>query len=173
MGWQVPQWLTYDFPPAVKAKVNRLWGGEWHGQAQKWWVPLYCIFLMEAHCLLKTLYVLIYIWVLFSISSSIRSRREIWTSTTGNYVIWTNYHENYQKEKGDCHLTKWKGAITQFGFVSAWYCEIMSVFNIKIPPPSGSRTTIGNGLLNYSVFGWLSFTFLPPSAKGCLYFLSG
>ena len=33
---QVPNWLTYDFPPAVKAKVNRLWGGEWHGQAQKW-----------------------------------------------------------------------------------------------------------------------------------------
>ncbi|XP_010540583.1 PREDICTED: nudix hydrolase 25-like isoform X2 [Tarenaya hassleriana] len=31
----VPKWLTYDFPPAVKAKVNRLWGGEWHGQAQK------------------------------------------------------------------------------------------------------------------------------------------
>lgn len=39
--WQVPNWLTYDFPPAVKAKVNRLWGGgEWHGQAQKW-----CVFL--------------------------------------------------------------------------------------------------------------------------------
>jgi len=33
---QVDKWLTYDFPPAVKAKVNRLWGGEWHGQAQKW-----------------------------------------------------------------------------------------------------------------------------------------
>ncbi|KAL0798765.1 hypothetical protein Bca101_053940 [Brassica carinata] len=33
---EVPNWLTYDFPPAVKAKVNRLWGGgEWHGQAQK------------------------------------------------------------------------------------------------------------------------------------------
>ncbi|CAH2034445.1 unnamed protein product, partial [Thlaspi arvense] len=27
---EVPNWLTYDFPPAVKAKVNRLWGGEWH-----------------------------------------------------------------------------------------------------------------------------------------------
>ncbi|CAI0431977.1 unnamed protein product, partial [Linum tenue] len=35
---QVPKWLTYDFPPAVKAKVNRLWGGEWHGQAQKWFL---------------------------------------------------------------------------------------------------------------------------------------
>ncbi|CAN1796480.1 Nudix hydrolase 25 [Linum perenne] len=34
---EVPKWLTYDFPPAVKAKVNRLWGGEWHGQAQKWY----------------------------------------------------------------------------------------------------------------------------------------
>lgn len=35
---EVPHWLTYDFPPAVKAKVNRLWGGEWHGQAQKWFL---------------------------------------------------------------------------------------------------------------------------------------
>ncbi|BBG94553.1 nudix hydrolase homolog 25 [Prunus dulcis] len=23
---EVPNWLTYDFPPAVKTKVNRLWG---------------------------------------------------------------------------------------------------------------------------------------------------
>ncbi|KAB5538084.1 hypothetical protein DKX38_015617 [Salix brachista] len=35
---EVPNWLTYDFPPAVKAKVNRLWRGEWHGQAQKWFL---------------------------------------------------------------------------------------------------------------------------------------
>ncbi|GAB2296967.1 Nudix hydrolase 25 [Dionaea muscipula] len=36
---EVQNWLTYDFPPAVKAKVNRLWGGgEWHGQAQKWFL---------------------------------------------------------------------------------------------------------------------------------------
>ncbi|KAL3631395.1 Nudix hydrolase 25 [Castilleja foliolosa] len=35
---EVPGWLTYDFPPAVKAKVNRLWRGEWHGQAQKWFL---------------------------------------------------------------------------------------------------------------------------------------
>ncbi|OMO60603.1 hypothetical protein CCACVL1_24012 [Corchorus capsularis] len=35
---EVPNWLTYDFPPPVKAKVNRLWGGEWHGQAQKWFL---------------------------------------------------------------------------------------------------------------------------------------
>ncbi|GMN38761.1 hypothetical protein TIFTF001_007986 [Ficus carica] len=39
---EVPNWLTYDFPPAVKAKVNRLWGGEWHGQAQKCLVPSFC-----------------------------------------------------------------------------------------------------------------------------------
>ncbi|GLT99872.1 hypothetical protein SLE2022_172810 [Rubroshorea leprosula] len=36
---EVPNWLTYDFPPAIKAKVNRLWGGEWHGQPQKWFIP--------------------------------------------------------------------------------------------------------------------------------------
>lgn len=42
MNDQVPQWLTYEFPPAVKAKVNRLWGGgEWHGQAQKWSVMFF------------------------------------------------------------------------------------------------------------------------------------
>ncbi|KAL0296633.1 UNVERIFIED_CONTAM: Nudix hydrolase 25 [Sesamum radiatum] len=35
---EVPEWLTYDFPPAVKAKVNRLWRGEYHGQAQKWFL---------------------------------------------------------------------------------------------------------------------------------------
>ncbi|KAJ4961927.1 hypothetical protein NE237_021837 [Protea cynaroides] len=35
---EVPHWLTYDFPPAIKAKVSRLWGGEWHGQATKWFL---------------------------------------------------------------------------------------------------------------------------------------
>lgn len=36
---EVPTWITYNFPPAVKAKVNRLWGGgEWLGQAQKWFL---------------------------------------------------------------------------------------------------------------------------------------
>jgi len=35
---EVPHWLTYDFPPPVKAKINRLWGGEWKGQAQKWFL---------------------------------------------------------------------------------------------------------------------------------------
>ncbi|EPS69039.1 hypothetical protein M569_05729, partial [Genlisea aurea] len=34
---EVPEWMTYDFPPAVKAKVSRLWKGEWHGQTQKWY----------------------------------------------------------------------------------------------------------------------------------------
>ncbi|GAY54719.1 hypothetical protein WN943_011692 [Citrus x changshan-huyou] len=41
---EVPNWLTYDFPPAVKTKVNRLWGGEWHGQAQK------CSFVLGVVC---------------------------------------------------------------------------------------------------------------------------
>lgn len=35
---QVPEWLTYDFPPDVKAKLTALWGTEWNGQAQKWFV---------------------------------------------------------------------------------------------------------------------------------------
>lgn len=35
---EAPQWLTYDFPPSVKAKVNRLSKGEWHGHAQKWYL---------------------------------------------------------------------------------------------------------------------------------------
>ena len=34
---QVPFWLTYDFPPEVKAKLNKQWGTNWNGQAQKWW----------------------------------------------------------------------------------------------------------------------------------------
>ncbi|KAL2650232.1 hypothetical protein R1flu_018360 [Riccia fluitans] len=33
---EVPDWLTYDFPPDVKAKITRLWGRPWTGQAQKW-----------------------------------------------------------------------------------------------------------------------------------------
>lgn len=37
---QVPEWLTYDFPPEVKAKLTRLWGTEWNGQAQKWSVGI-------------------------------------------------------------------------------------------------------------------------------------
>ncbi|KAF9623444.1 hypothetical protein IFM89_003028 [Coptis chinensis] len=35
---EAPRWLTYDFPPSVKAKVNRLSRGEWHGHAQKWFL---------------------------------------------------------------------------------------------------------------------------------------
>ncbi|KAK4261720.1 hypothetical protein QN277_004678 [Acacia crassicarpa] len=35
---EVPRWLTYDFPPHVKAKVDRLWRGDWHGHAQKWFL---------------------------------------------------------------------------------------------------------------------------------------
>ncbi|KAL5722021.1 Nudix hydrolase 25 [Ranunculus cassubicifolius] len=35
---EAPRWLTYDFPPSVKAKVNRLSQGEWHGHAQKWFL---------------------------------------------------------------------------------------------------------------------------------------
>lgn len=35
---EVPHWLTYDFPPAVKEKLDRLWGRDWKGQAQKWFL---------------------------------------------------------------------------------------------------------------------------------------
>ncbi|CAM6025307.1 unnamed protein product [Sphagnum balticum] len=35
---EVPDWLTYDFPPDVKAKITALWGREWTGQAQKWFL---------------------------------------------------------------------------------------------------------------------------------------
>ncbi|PIA63703.1 hypothetical protein AQUCO_00201213v1 [Aquilegia coerulea] len=35
---EAPRWLTYEFPPSVKAKVNRLSRGEWHGHAQKWFL---------------------------------------------------------------------------------------------------------------------------------------
>ncbi|XP_028084015.1 nudix hydrolase 26, chloroplastic-like isoform X3 [Camellia sinensis] len=33
---EVPYWLTYDFPPKVREKLNRQWGSDWKGQAQKW-----------------------------------------------------------------------------------------------------------------------------------------
>eukprot|EP00249_Psilotum_nudum_P005154 c18621_g1_i1 orf=410-1153(-) len=36
--YEVPEWLTYDFPPDVKAKITDLWGREWNGQAQKWFL---------------------------------------------------------------------------------------------------------------------------------------
>ncbi|XP_042425424.1 nudix hydrolase 26, chloroplastic-like isoform X1 [Zingiber officinale] len=35
---EVPYWLTYDFPPEVRAKLNKLWGTDWKGQAQKWFL---------------------------------------------------------------------------------------------------------------------------------------
>ncbi|CAM6128965.1 unnamed protein product [Calypogeia fissa] len=35
---EVPNWLTYDFPPDVKTKITGLWGAEWKGQAQKWFL---------------------------------------------------------------------------------------------------------------------------------------
>lgn len=33
---QVPYWLTYDFPPEAREKLNKQWGSDWVGQAQKW-----------------------------------------------------------------------------------------------------------------------------------------
>ncbi|CAL5354658.1 unnamed protein product [Camellia sinensis] len=33
---EVPYWLTNDFPPKVREKLNRQWGSDWKGQAQKW-----------------------------------------------------------------------------------------------------------------------------------------
>ncbi|XP_050377569.1 nudix hydrolase 26, chloroplastic-like isoform X1 [Argentina anserina] len=35
---ETPHWLTYDFPPEVRAKLQRLWGSDWKGQAQKWFL---------------------------------------------------------------------------------------------------------------------------------------
>ncbi|KAL3523673.1 hypothetical protein ACH5RR_016507 [Cinchona calisaya] len=35
---EVPYWLTYDFPPEVREKLNRQWGSDWKGQAQKWFL---------------------------------------------------------------------------------------------------------------------------------------
>ncbi|KAG6511946.1 hypothetical protein ZIOFF_030025 [Zingiber officinale] len=35
---EVPYWLTYDFPLEAKAKLNKLWGTDWKGQAQKWFL---------------------------------------------------------------------------------------------------------------------------------------
>ncbi|XP_021303861.1 nudix hydrolase 26, chloroplastic-like [Sorghum bicolor] len=33
---RAPNWLTYDFPPDVRDKLNARWGTDWKGQAQKW-----------------------------------------------------------------------------------------------------------------------------------------
>ncbi|KAK1299746.1 hypothetical protein QJS10_CPB13g01480 [Acorus calamus] len=35
---EVPYWLTYDFPPEVKERLNSRWGTNWKGQAQKWFL---------------------------------------------------------------------------------------------------------------------------------------
>ncbi|KAI7751484.1 hypothetical protein M8C21_022558 [Ambrosia artemisiifolia] len=35
---EAPHWLTYDFPPHVREKLNRRWGSDWKGQAQKWFL---------------------------------------------------------------------------------------------------------------------------------------
>ncbi|XP_074366347.1 nudix hydrolase 26, chloroplastic-like [Apium graveolens] len=35
---EVPHWLTYDFPSEVREKLNRQWGSDWKGQAQKWFL---------------------------------------------------------------------------------------------------------------------------------------
>ncbi|KAL3645309.1 Nudix hydrolase 26, chloroplastic [Castilleja foliolosa] len=35
---EAPYWLTYDFPPDVREKLNRQWGSDWKGQAQKWFL---------------------------------------------------------------------------------------------------------------------------------------
>ncbi|RCV14803.1 hypothetical protein SETIT_3G007700v2 [Setaria italica] len=35
---EAPNWLTYDFPPDVRAKLNARWGTNWKGQAQKWFL---------------------------------------------------------------------------------------------------------------------------------------
>ncbi|XP_039015738.1 nudix hydrolase 27, chloroplastic-like [Hibiscus syriacus] len=35
---EAPYWLTYDFPIKVKHKLNRRWGTNYKGQAQKWFL---------------------------------------------------------------------------------------------------------------------------------------
>ncbi|XP_078441338.1 nudix hydrolase 26, chloroplastic-like [Wolffia australiana] len=35
---EYPYWLTYDFPPDVKERLNKRWGTSWKGQAQKWFL---------------------------------------------------------------------------------------------------------------------------------------
>lgn len=35
---EAPVWLTYDFPPDVRTKLNARWGTDWKGQAQKWFL---------------------------------------------------------------------------------------------------------------------------------------
>ncbi|KAL5216307.1 hypothetical protein ABZP36_007708 [Zizania latifolia] len=35
---EAPNWLTYDFPAYSKDKLNAMWGTNWKGQAQKWFL---------------------------------------------------------------------------------------------------------------------------------------
>ncbi|WJX20101.1 Nudix hydrolase 26, chloroplastic, variant 2 [Trifolium repens] len=35
---EAPFWLTYDFPPKVRERLNIQWGTDWKGQAQKWFL---------------------------------------------------------------------------------------------------------------------------------------
>ncbi|XP_044461018.1 nudix hydrolase 26, chloroplastic-like [Mangifera indica] len=35
---ETPLWLTYDFPLDVREKLKHLWGSDWKGQAQKWFL---------------------------------------------------------------------------------------------------------------------------------------
>ncbi|XLT05620.1 hypothetical protein HN51_044369 [Arachis hypogaea] len=35
---EAPHWLTYDFPPQIREKLNIQWGSDWKGQAQKWFL---------------------------------------------------------------------------------------------------------------------------------------
>ncbi|CAL5354665.1 unnamed protein product [Camellia sinensis] len=44
---EVPYWLTYDFPPKGREKLNRQWGSDWKGQAQKWATSIFDRFLFK------------------------------------------------------------------------------------------------------------------------------
>ncbi|GKV29771.1 hypothetical protein SLEP1_g38669 [Rubroshorea leprosula] len=35
---EAPYWLTYDFPSQIRIKLNRRWGSNYKGQAQKWFL---------------------------------------------------------------------------------------------------------------------------------------
>ncbi|CAI8604190.1 unnamed protein product [Vicia faba] len=35
---EVPFWLTYDFPPKIRERLNIQWGTSWKGQTQKWFL---------------------------------------------------------------------------------------------------------------------------------------
>ncbi|XP_064945734.1 nudix hydrolase 26, chloroplastic-like isoform X2 [Musa acuminata AAA Group] len=58
---EVPYWLTYDFPPEVREKLNKQWGTDWKGQAQKCWKmhagkngPIASLFGGDGKLLMKT-----------------------------------------------------------------------------------------------------------------------